>query len=709
VLNRDGRSSIPRSGSVWLAGIAAALVTVVPAVAAAFPLADGSGANHVLGQGDYTTGFVDFASDPFFGARSAAANSFFYPVDAAYDERSDRLFVADMHNHRVLGFDVPGAVIDGMNATLVLGQPDFTTGGAVGSDPYGNSNTPNAANGCTTAINACGMHRVWAVDFDSANGRLFVVDMDNNRVLVWDLSGAAASGMPAAHVLGQPDFQTETPNTACGGGDSGPVNACGLSDPFDVEYDEAGQRLLVADSGNNRVVVYDLAGGITDGMPATTVLGQTSLNAKVRGAGCDGAASATPTACGLDHPSSVVVDAGTGRLYVGDTGASRILVYDLAAGLFAGMPAANVLGQPDFSTGTPNTGCDGSAGGDTGATACGLGIYGVELERDVNRDVLYAADVANNRVLVYDVSVIDDGEPAAFVLGYADFTSGYEPAQPAFGGSTSRTGFVLPGGLAYDPVGDRLFVTDGGNHRVLSFGANVGGVPLVVEGGDGTAIVNDDGSTTVDVTGDDGSSYTVTFPPGTTAPPGDDEVTIQVESSSNPQVARTILIYADLPPGTTKSATVERGSSSIICVSDHDPDKFKSSCGPKDNVKLPDPGQCTTDTVTGDLGDNPDDPSDPDGLHEVSVCVSDDNSTVTLSQLLHTELILPPGHPDPEEALLDDNGLEPPETAPPAAGCRLAAGRTGSGAGALLLLLLLSGLAARERTAPARARVRRRR
>ena len=45
--------------------------------------------------------------------------------------------------------------------------------------------------------------------------------------------------------------------------------------PLAVEYDESQKRLFVADSWNNRVLVYDMTPGqVESGMPASHVLGQ---------------------------------------------------------------------------------------------------------------------------------------------------------------------------------------------------------------------------------------------------------------------------------------------------------------------------------------------------------------------------------------------------------------------------------------------------
>jgi hypothetical protein len=70
--------------------------------------------DHVLGQ-------IDFYGD----ALATDPNRLYYPVDLDYDAVSNRLFVADYSNSRVLIFDVT-SITDGENAVHVLGQSDFT-------------------------------------------------------------------------------------------------------------------------------------------------------------------------------------------------------------------------------------------------------------------------------------------------------------------------------------------------------------------------------------------------------------------------------------------------------------------------------------------------------------------------------------------------------------------------------------------------------
>jgi uncharacterized protein (TIGR03437 family) len=161
------------------------------------------------------------------------------------DSKGD-LWVADLGNNRVLRFPAPFARPAQLpSADVVLGQRNFTTkitdpSRSTMSQPYG------------LAINAQGLmvsdaahHRVLLFEF-GANGAFSAVD----------------SGKAAAKVFGQPDFLTSSSGNA-----DDKMNA-----PHHLATDNEG-RLYVADSGNNRVVIFsDVAGAPQGGSRATLAL-----------------------------------------------------------------------------------------------------------------------------------------------------------------------------------------------------------------------------------------------------------------------------------------------------------------------------------------------------------------------------------------------------------------------------------------------------
>ena len=132
-------------------------------------------------------------------------------------------------------------------ADHVIGQPDFI------SNPSNNGGVS-----AHSLYTPCGATL-------NAQGNLFVADANNNRVLEYNtpLSSGAAN-----RVFGQPDFSSRTSNNAG-------LSAKSLAHPSDVALDAQG-NLLLADSGNNRVLEYDTP--LTSDTTADRVFGQPDFN-----------------------------------------------------------------------------------------------------------------------------------------------------------------------------------------------------------------------------------------------------------------------------------------------------------------------------------------------------------------------------------------------------------------------------------------------
>ncbi|MGB6034137.1 MAG: T9SS type A sorting domain-containing protein, partial [Bacteroidota bacterium] len=84
------------------------------------------------------------------------------PIGVALDQ-TGRLYVTDNRNNRVLWFDSAASKPNGASADGVFGQPDFTS----------NEDT----------ITDRGMWGPWGVTVEKVNGRIWVADSENQRVL----------------------------------------------------------------------------------------------------------------------------------------------------------------------------------------------------------------------------------------------------------------------------------------------------------------------------------------------------------------------------------------------------------------------------------------------------------------------------------------------------------------------------------------------
>jgi hypothetical protein len=182
------------------------------------------------------------------------------------------------------------------------------------------------------------------------NGRLFVADTQNHRVLIWN-SIPTQNEQAADLVIGQPNFTTafEPPPTPSG---VTTAQADRLLNPVSVTSD--GVRLYVTDLGHNRVLIWNRI-PTQNAAPADVVVGQkdfTSAGANAAKELCEATGTndknepTYPARCGrtLDFPRFALSDGR--RLFIADGGNDRVLVFN-------SIPQANgaradiVLGQPD--------------------------------------------------------------------------------------------------------------------------------------------------------------------------------------------------------------------------------------------------------------------------------------------------------------------------------------------------------------------------
>ena len=243
-------------------------------------------ADVVLGQPDF------ISSDPGNGA-----NQMDQPVSVASD--GTRLFVAEWGNNRVVIFNqIPES--NGAAADVVIGQTGF------GSSEFGTA--------------ADRLRRPNSVATDGT--RLFITDTLNNRVLIYNQI-PTQNGASADLVVGQSNFEQS---------DAQPTAADTLSSPMSATTD--GQRLIVSDLGNNRILIYNQI-PTENGAAADVVIGQSDFASNDPG----------NTATTLNFPRYAYSDGQ--RLIVMDSGNNRVLIYDPIPTTNGAEPTT-VLGQTGF-------------------------------------------------------------------------------------------------------------------------------------------------------------------------------------------------------------------------------------------------------------------------------------------------------------------------------------------------------------------------
>ncbi len=112
------------------------------------------------------------------------------PTDLDYDPVTHRLFVPDgAYTSRVLIFDLT-TITNGENAINVLGQTNFTNFGAADPPTQTSMNFPIA------------------VRFDPVRNQLLVSDMNNDRLLFYDVNPSTmTNGEPAINILGAAELR----------------------------------------------------------------------------------------------------------------------------------------------------------------------------------------------------------------------------------------------------------------------------------------------------------------------------------------------------------------------------------------------------------------------------------------------------------------------------------------------------------------------
>ena len=365
------------------------------------PVGTGTSASGFTYLATYVLGQTNFTT----GTSGLANNKFNAPNGMAIDAVNNKLYVAEFGNHRVMRFSLP-ITQNSQLPEAVFGQVNFTSGlanggGTTGAAVFNGPFTMNVGTG----------------------GDLWISDILNNRIVMIPSAHTASNGASATLVLGQANF------SANGSG----LNAQNLFNPYAPRLDASG-NLWVADQANRRLLRFNAP--LSTFLSASIALGVPDFMTNN---------IVVPSATRTGTVGDIAIVGAS--IYVSDISNHRILRFD--APYTTGMAASVVLGQPTMTTGlvnNPNS------------------ILGLNFVQDLytNGTDLFAADVANNRVLVYlNVNSKTSGAAPDAVIGQPDFTTL----------TTGLTQSKLNGlrDVALTPAG-QLIIADQGNQRVLVFG-----------------------------------------------------------------------------------------------------------------------------------------------------------------------------------------------------------------------------------------------
>jgi hypothetical protein len=343
-----------------------------------------------------------------------AADTMFGPRGACLASMQGPLFVCDTGHHRLLAWSqIPDA--DHAPADFLIGQPDFSREGRNAKGEVGPA-TLNVPTGVCAADDV-----------------LAVADAWNHRVLLWR-GYPGATNRPADIVLGQADFCSGIANRGSADARADTLNWC-----YGVAI--ADGRLIVADTGNRRVLVWNEMPE-TNGAAADLVLGQRDFMTRDENAG-EGAG-----ALGMRWPHGVAV--ANGMIFVSDAGNNRVMVW-------RGWPRANgtrcdfVFGQSDMK------GLDHNRA----AYYPTAGAMNMPYGLSVLGERLIVADTANSRLLGFDLEDLAMGVGASRLAAQRDFSDKGDNRW----GAAVRDSLCWPYSAA--ACGAMLAIADSGNNRAL--------------------------------------------------------------------------------------------------------------------------------------------------------------------------------------------------------------------------------------------------
>jgi uncharacterized protein (TIGR03437 family) len=203
------------------------------------------------------------------------------------------LYIADTLNHRILGYRDVRAVSLGQPADIVIGQvsPDRSI--------------PNSPSGRITAPSQDGLLLPHAVAVDS-RGDLWVADSGNGRVLRFPRPFATSGPARANLVIGQPNFSLRITDPS----------ARNMNFPVGIAFTTGG-HLLVSDLAHHRVLLFlrPANGDFTNFQAANNVFGQSDFNSSIAGNAAN--RMFTPRGIAVDVDDRLyVADSGNNRLHI---------------------------------------------------------------------------------------------------------------------------------------------------------------------------------------------------------------------------------------------------------------------------------------------------------------------------------------------------------------------------------------------------------
>ena len=252
--------------------------------------------------------------------------------------------------------------------------------------------------------------------------------------------------------------------------------------PTDLAINNAGDKLYVADSHNNRIKIYELTGGDNCSSGNDEIINDEVCFDEVFGSSGSGDGR-------FDMPTDLAVSKDTGDIYVVDSDNNRVERFqsdgdydNLEFGSdnssddeYLGSPSAIAIDKKsDYIYVADSTTDSISVFDDDGDFQFNFGETGSDDDEfrnpsgmvvDDSNHILYVADTENNRIQIFELT---DGDNCS--SGNEEIVNDEVCFVDNFGSSGSSEGkFDEPAGLAYDEDNDLLYVADTENNRIQVF------------------------------------------------------------------------------------------------------------------------------------------------------------------------------------------------------------------------------------------------
>lgn len=433
--------------------------------------------------GDQVVG--ECSTEENVGPYALTPEGLFQPMSLAYDATSGVLWVTPDFASAIRGFASP--TVTNSPASLSIGQPDLIAGrwnrlpgdhnndGAVhtayslpqahlylgmgttgdlwlGEVWFLKKFQPPLATNMSAALTLCSTSltsverpnpEMACYGYGAAvNSNGVVAAPSGAAVYIFD-PAPATNGQSAAVCLGQANCSVGKPQCNRGGAVAantlcGAKSAAFLSDG----------RLVVADGGNNRLLVFDPP--FTNGMNASLVLGQSSMTANIIPTSPSAASFKLALVPSDAEAGYAAVAATDDAIVLSDPFFNRVLIWPYPG--LNGEAATHVIGQPSFTT--------------SGSSLSATGLrqpHGVA----VGGGNLYVADSQQNRVLRFAWPVIRNGPAALSVLGQPDFVTSHLKATPRTFGADNVSG------LAFNQTTGGVYIGDNDNNRIMYWSSRI--------------------------------------------------------------------------------------------------------------------------------------------------------------------------------------------------------------------------------------------